>query len=177
MNDSEISELLYQWKNEVDKSLKEKLKLIILKVVEKKERQAFIARYILRDFDSWNDVLTEEEGSVLKARKATFYKPFLVKTLFENDGSLPAIEAISKTMEKVKNELSLADYKLTPSKRFRYDTTIRFLANTLKKQGILSTDKKYKNKKWALTEKGIKYIKKLSNGSRATLRESVSRLD
>ena len=161
---SEISELLYQWKNEVDKSLKEKLKLVILRVIQKKERQTFIARYFLRDFDSWNNVLTEEEGSVSKAHKAAFYKPYLVMTLFENDGFLPALEAVSKTMEKVQNELSLADYKLTASKRFRYDTTIRFLADSLKKQGILSTEKKHKNKDWALTEKGNAYANELING-------------
>ena len=51
ITDSEISELLYQWKNEVDKSLKGKLKLVILRVIQKKERQTFIGRYPLRDFN------------------------------------------------------------------------------------------------------------------------------
>ena len=42
---------------------------------------------------------------------------------------------------------------MTSSKRFRYDTTIRFLANALKKNGILSNAKEYKNKLWALAPK------------------------
>ncbi len=53
----------------------------------------------------------------------------------------------------MKDELTLADFAVTANKRFRYDTTIRFLADDLKKRGILSKDKKYKNKLWALAPK------------------------
>ena len=78
-------------------------------------------------------MLTDEEGAVL-LYKSEFYKPNLILSIYENNGSLTALEAITKTIERVKDKLNLADYKLTSSKRFRYDTTIRFLANTLKKR-------------------------------------------
>ena len=161
IGDSELSELLHQWQAESDDDLKNRLKSIILKLIERKERQTFMARYILRDFENWNDVLSQEEGAVSKAHKAEFFKPHLINVLYENNGMLSAIQAIRETIEKVNHELTLADYKLTASKRFRYDTTIRFLADSLRKEGLLSSDKKHKNKVWALTEKGIQYAKKL----------------
>jgi hypothetical protein len=81
--------------------------------------------------------------------------------LFEHDGRLPAFKAISKTLDRVKANLSLADYKMTVSKRFRYDTTIRFLAASLKKRGLLSTDMQHKNKEWVLSEQGCAYARDL----------------
>ena len=59
-------------------------------------------------------------------------------------------------MERVKEDLSLADFALTVSKRFRYDRVIRFLADNLKKRGILSKEEEHKNRVWALTEQGKK---------------------
>lgn len=161
---TEWSELIAAWDKETDLSLKEKLKKIIIAMVEIKERQAFLTRYRLREFDTWNKVLTEDEGAVAQAHKAEFYKPNLVLTLYENNGCLPGLDAIAKTLERVKGQLSLADYKLTASKRFRHDTTIRVLANSLKKQGILSKEKRFKNKYWALTEKGRAYARKITAG-------------
>ena len=131
IDDPALSELIYQWRNETKSSDKDKLKNIILEIIKKNERQTFISRYILKDFDSWNDVLSQEEGSVSEAHKASFFEPHLLKVLYQTDTHLTALDAISKTIDKVKNDLKLADYKLTKSKRFRYDTTIRFLANIL----------------------------------------------
>ncbi len=158
-----LSELMAAWEKETAPSLKEKLKTIIIAMIEIKERQAFLARYRLREFDTWNKVLTDDEGAAAQAHKAEFYKPNLILTLYENNGCLPALEAIAKTLARVKDKLSLADYKLTASKRFRHDTTIRFLANSLKKQEILSKKKKYKNKYWVLTENGKDYAKKIAD--------------
>ena len=156
---TEFSELLITWEKETNPKFKKKLKETIINLIEIKERQTFLARYRLRAFDSLNKVLTDEESAVSRAHKAEFYEPNLILTLYENHGCLPALEAISKTIARVKHKLSLADYKLTASNRFRFDTTIRFLAHTLKKQGMLSNSEKYKNKYWALTEKGMSYAK------------------
>ena len=154
IDDPALSELIYQWRHESKGADKDKLKNIILEIIKKNERQTFLSRFVLKDFDTWNDVLSPKEGSVSKAHKASFYEPHLLKVLYQAVTPLTALDAISKTIDKVKNELRLADYKLTASKRFRYDTTIRFLANTLRQNGVLSNDKKYKNKFWVLTKKG-----------------------
>lgn len=161
IGNSELCELIYSWEKEDNPIFKDKLKAAVLAIIEIKEREAFIARFRLKEFDTWNKVLTEEEGAVSQAHKAEFYKPYLILTIYENNSCLPALDAINKTVEKVKDKLFLADYKLTASKRFRYDTTIRFLANALKKQEIISSDKKFKNKYWALTDKGKKLAEKL----------------
>lgn len=158
---TELSELIRVWEREKHPTVKKKLKSAIVTLIEIKERQAFLARYRMRDFASWNQVLSDDEGAVSKAHKANFYEPHLIRTLYENNACLPPLDAIAETVERIKDQLTLADYKLTPSKRFRYDKNIRYLVEYLKKQGIISRKKKYKNKYWALTEKGRQYAQTL----------------
>lgn len=150
ISESSLQDLLRLWQSERDSEEKERIKQAILVIVEMHERNSFLARFFLKDFDSWNQVLTENEKNVAKAHKADFYEPHLIAVLKENGGKLDPINAIGHILMRVINELTLADFAVTASKRFRYDTTIRFLADNLKKRGILSIDKEAKNKYWLL---------------------------
>jgi len=147
-----LKDLLRLWQNTDEPERKEKIKQAIIFIVELQERSSFLARYLLKDFATWNIVLTDQESNVALAHKADFFEPHLLAVLNDNSGSLEPIKAINEVLLRVIDALSLADFAITPSKRFRYDTTIRFLADDLKKRGILSTDKEAKNKFWVLSK-------------------------
>lgn len=150
ISDVTLKEMLRLWQNTDEPERKEKIKQAIIVIVELQERSNFLARYLLKDFATWNVVLTEQESNVATAHKADFFEPHLIEVLNDNAGKLEPIKAINEVLLRVINKLSLADFAITPSKRFRYDTTIRFLADELKKRGVLSSDKEAKNKFWAL---------------------------
>ena len=162
IQDNALRMLLHQWLFEEDLAIKEKLKDSILRIIEGHERNSFLARFLLRDFETWHKVLTEEESNPEDGHDAKFFEPHLIAVLCENDGKLSPLLAIEKVLGRVKYQLALADFALTASKRFRYDTTIRFLADSLKKRGILSTDKSYKNKLWALSDRTKANCKRLT---------------
>ncbi len=61
-------------------------------------------------------------------------------------------KVIQEVFEIVKEELSPADFAMTPSKRLRYDSMVRTLAGTLKKEEILSKNPQYKGKVWILSK-------------------------
>jgi hypothetical protein len=150
--DTTLQGLLRLWQTEIDSEKSERIKQAIIVIVEMHERSSFLARFTLKDFDTWNKVLTKEESDSSKAHKAEFYEPHLIEVLKKNGGKLDPIKAIQQILERVINQLTLADFALTASKRFRYDTTIRFLADALKKRGILSDSKESKNKYWLLVK-------------------------
>lgn len=144
ISDVTLKELLRLWQNTDEAERKQRLKQAIIVIVEMQERSSFLARYLLRDFATWNVVLTEQESNVATAHKAEFFEPHLIEVLKENAGRLEPIKAINEILLRVVHELSLADFAITASKRLRYDTTIRFLADNLKKRGILSIEKEAK---------------------------------
>ena len=150
MEDPTLRALLEQWNQKQDQDRQKRIEQTILGIVEERERTNFIIRFLLRNYDSWHKVLSEAERAPTLAHDANFYRPHLIAVLNANGGKLEPLKAIQAIVERVKDELTLADFAITASKRFRYDTTIRFLADDLKKRGILSRDKKYKNKFWAL---------------------------
>jgi hypothetical protein len=152
ISDVTLKELVRLWQNTEEPERKERIEQAIIVIVEMHERSSFLARYILRDFATWNVVLTDHESNVATAHKKEFFEPHLVEVLKRNAGRLEPIKAINEVLLRVIQELSLADFAITDSKRFRYDTTIRFLADDLKKRGVLSTDKEAKNKVWVLTK-------------------------
>jgi len=114
------------------------------------ERSSFLARFILKDFGTWNQVLRKEEAKSEKAHKREFYEPHVIEVLKANNGRLSPIRVIQLVLERVIDQLSLADFTLTASKRFRYDTNIRFAAGRLKKSGMLSESSEAKRKFWML---------------------------
>lgn len=144
------------WYNTNNPSRKIELEKKIIGIIEERERASFFIRFELKKFDSWNSVLTEEESNVNQAHKAKFYEPFLIKVLKDNGGKLEPIKAIKLVVEHVKDHLTPADYFITGSKRFRYDTTIRFLANNLKARGLLMKKHKDKNKLWVLSDRATR---------------------
>lgn len=150
MEDSTLRALMDRWHKEQNQERQKKLEQTIIGIIEERERTNFIVRFLLRDYDSWHKVLTDTESNSSDAQDAKFYEPHLLAVLVDNGGQLEPIKAIQKVLDRVKDELTLADFTMTSSKRFRYDTTIRFLADSLKKRGILSNSKEYKNKVWAL---------------------------
>ena len=150
ISDPTLQALLDSWQNEPKAEKKERIKQAILVLVEIQERSGFLARFSLRDFDTWNQVLTDEESDSDNAHKAEFYEPHLIEVLKQNNGKLQPIHAIRQVFDRVVDKLSLADLAVTPSKRLRYDTTIRFLANKLKKDGVLDVSMVSKNKYWML---------------------------
>lgn len=150
MDDSTLRALMDRWHKEQNQERQKKLEQTILGIIEERERTNFIVRFLLRDYDSWHKVLTDTESKSSDAHDAKFYEPHLLAVLGDNGGQLEPIKAIQKVLDCVKDELTLADFTMTSSKRFRYDTTIRFLADSLKKSGILSKAKEHKNKVWAL---------------------------
>jgi hypothetical protein len=152
VTDATLQELLRLWQSETDSEKKERIKQAIVVIVEMHERSSFLARFILRDFDTWSQVLTKEESAVREAHKAEFYEPHFIEVLKKNDGKLDPINAIQQILERVIDKLTLADFAITKSKKFRYDTTMRFLADDLKKRGILSVNKEAKNKYWMLAK-------------------------
>ena len=152
ISDVTLKTLLQLWQKTEDPDKKERIKQAIIVIVEMQERSSFLARFLLRDFDSWNDVLTEPESNVATAHKAEFFEPHLLEVLGMNTGGLKPIDAINQVFLRIIHELSLADFAITPSKRFRYDTTIRFLADDLRKRGVLRNDKEVKNKFWVLAK-------------------------
>lgn len=131
---------------------KQQLEEKIISIVEERERANFFIRFELKNFESWNDVLTNKESKVNNAHPHKFYESVLIEVLKENGGKLEPIKAIKLVVERIKNELTEADYYITGSKRFRYDTTIRFLANDLKERGVLRKKHKDKNKLWVLSD-------------------------
>jgi hypothetical protein len=149
--DVTLKELVRLWQSTEEPERKERFKQAIIVLVEMQERSSFLARYVLRDFATWNVVLTEHESNVATAHKKDFFEPHLIEVLKRNAGRLETIQAINEVLLRVIQELSVADFAITASKRFRYDTTIRFLADDLKKRGVLSKDKEAKNKLWVLT--------------------------
>ena len=150
VEDNNLRALLDQWHAEQDQERRSRLEQTVLGIVEERERTNFIVRFILCNYDSWHNILTEAESNSKDAHGKYFYEPHLIAVLEENEGKLEPVTAIQKVLERVKGELRLSDFAFTKSKRFRYDTTIRFLADDLKKRGVLSRDKKYKGKVWAL---------------------------
>ncbi|HXI23292.1 MAG TPA: hypothetical protein VNG71_05400 [Pyrinomonadaceae bacterium] len=128
ISDPTLQALIRSWHNEANAEKKERIKQAILVLVEMQERSGFLARFFLKDFDTWNQVLTHEEADSDKAHKAEFYQPHLIEVLKQNNGKLQPIHAIRQVFDRVLDKLSLADLAVTPSKRLRYDTTIRFLA-------------------------------------------------
>lgn len=150
--DTTLQGLLRLWQTEANPEKRERFKQAILVIVEMHERSSFLARFTLKNFDTWNKVLTKEESDSSKAHKAEFYEPHLIEVLKSNGGKLDPIQAIQQVLERVINQLTLADFTLTASKRFRYDTTIRFLGDALKKRGVLSASEESKNKFWMLVE-------------------------
>jgi hypothetical protein len=155
-----LRELVRQFRLEPDEVRKKEFKATILRIVENRERDSFLTRFVLRDYESWHKVLTEEESVSTQAHRADFFEPNLIAVLREKGGQLEPLKAIQLILERVKEDLSLADFALTASKLFRYDRVIRFLADNLKKRGILSKAEEHKNRVWALTEQGKK-----SNGT------------
>jgi quinol monooxygenase YgiN len=150
--DQTLQILLDSWQSESQPEKKERVKQAILVLVEMQERSSFLTRFALKDFESWNKVLTSEEYDSAKAHKAEFYEPHLLKVLRQNNGKVEPLQAIRDTVSLVIDELTLADFALTSSLRFRYDTTIRFLADDLKKRGILDVNEESKNKFWMLAK-------------------------
>jgi hypothetical protein len=148
--DTTLQGLLRIWQTEKDPEKKSRTKDAITVIVEMHERNSFLSRFILKDFDTWNKVLTDEESSAAKAHNRTFYEPHLIEVLRVNSGKLDPIKAIAQVLRRVINDLTLADFTLTKSKRLRYDTTIRFCAQALKRRGVLSVSKEAKNKFWML---------------------------
>jgi hypothetical protein len=148
--DSTLQELLRSWHTETDPQKKHRIRQSILVIVEMHERDSFMTRFILKDFATWNKVLTADESSPVKAHKREFYESHLIEVLRHNNGKMDPVDAIQEVLRKVITQLTLADFTLTKSKRLRYDTTIRFCAEALKKRGILSASKEAKNKYWML---------------------------
>jgi hypothetical protein len=148
--DTTLQGLLRIWQTEKDPEKKKRTRDAIAVIVEMHERNSFLARFILKDFDTWNKVLTDEESNSSKAHNRKFYEPHLIEVLRANNGKLDPIEAIAQVLQRVIEELTLADFLLTKSKRLRYDTTIRFSAGALKKRGVLSVSKEAKNRYWML---------------------------
>jgi hypothetical protein len=150
--DPTLRALLESWQNEASTEKKQQIKQAILVLVEMQERSGFLVRFFLKDFDTWNQVLTEDEANSGRAHKREFYQPHLIEVLKQNNGKLEPLEAIRQVFTRVLDKLTLADLAVTPSKRLRYDTTIRFLANKLKKDGVLDISKVSKNKFWMLAK-------------------------
>jgi hypothetical protein len=96
--------------------------------------------------------LTSDEYDSAKAHRAEFYEPHLLKVLKQHNGKVEPLQAIRDTVTLLIDDLTLADFALTSSLRFRYDTTIRFLADDLKKRGILDVSEESKNKFWMLAK-------------------------
>lgn len=144
--------LLDSWESETEAEKRERIHQAILVLVEMQERSGFLVRFFLKDFDTWNQVLTEDEANSVRAHKKEFYQPHLIEVLKQNNGKLEPLEAIRQVFTRVLDKLTLADLAVTPSKRLRYDTTIRFLANKLKKDGVLDISKVSKNKYWMLAK-------------------------
>jgi len=156
IGDKALRELVRQFRLEKGKRRREELKEKILSIIEDRERNSFLARFVLRDFESWHNVLTDEESVSTQAHGADFFERDLLEILQDSGGQLEPLKAIQLILERVKEDLSLADFSVTASKRFRYDTVIRYLADSLKKRGILSKEEEYRNRAWALTEEGKK---------------------
>jgi hypothetical protein len=162
IGDIALRELVRQFSLEPDQVRKKELKTKILGIVEKRERDSFLARFVLRDYETSHKVLTEEESISTQAHNSDFFEPNLIAVLRKKGGQLEPIKAIQLILERVKEDLNLADFALTASKRFRYDRVIRSLADHLKKRGILSTEEEHKNRVWALTEQGKRSKEKFS---------------
>lgn len=148
--DTTLQGLLRIWQTEKDPEKKNRTKDAITVIVEMHERNSFLARFILKDFDTWNKVLTKEERSSAKAHKREFYEPHLIEVLRAHNGKLEPIQAIAEVLHRVIDQLTLADFTVTESKRLRFDTNIRFCANGLKRRGVLSLAKEAKNRYWML---------------------------
>ncbi|MFY9619662.1 MAG: hypothetical protein WAM70_19385 [Pyrinomonadaceae bacterium] len=147
-----LQNLLTRWQSESDQEKKERIRQAILVLVELQERSTFLARFALKDFESWNRVLSSDEYDSANAHKAEFYEPHLIKVLEQHNGKAEPLQAIRDTVALVIDDLRLADFALTSSLRFRYGTTIRFLADDLKKRGILDVSEESKNKFWMLAK-------------------------
>lgn len=150
LEDASLRGFLGQFGRNGDGARSERLRKAILGIVEERERTNFIIRYLLRDYDTWQKVLTDEESRSTEAHPAAFFEPHLIDVIAEKGGSMVPMEAIQSVLDRVKDQLNLADFAVTTSKRFRYDTSLRFLANSLKNRGVLSRSAKHKNKLWVL---------------------------
>lgn len=142
--------LLDAWRLEDVPSKKEYYADRLRSVLREIERDCFFVRFQMKDFDSWYQVLTADEADSRLAKKQDYFRLPLLALLEEHPKGIEPLKAIRILIQRLEAELDLADFHMTESLRFRYDTSIRMLADTLKKEGILSLSKEVKNKLWAL---------------------------
>jgi hypothetical protein len=145
IEDNTIKELTQLWVNEVDLSRKAELKNRIMQYISQHERDSFFARFLLHDFDSWQDVLNEEESK--QYHTANFYKETLMKVLGQHNVGIEPMKAIIEVKDRLSDQMLPGDFKISKSKRIRYDTMIRSLYIILKRNDIIMS----------FTRKGITY--------------------
>lgn len=145
-----LQALLESWQSEDIPEKKEQQAERLRDVLKAIERDCFFVRFLMKDFDSWYQVLAKDESNSSYAKKQDFYREPLIKLLDKNPKGIEPLIAIRTLIQELEADLDLADFHMTESLRFRYDTTIRMLADTLKKQGIMSKSDTVKNKLWAL---------------------------
>jgi len=151
ISDPHLQLLLEVLENETDTVRITELISEIKSMIHSKERDAFLSRFAIKDFDCWLQVLEKEEQSGYQS--SDFYaKPMLEILLKYKDGLEPK-ELIKLVLEKVKDHLSLADFHITPSMRIRYDSMMRGLAEKLKGWQFIESKTCKKKKKWVIADR------------------------
>jgi len=151
ISDSHLQLLLESLEKEKNSSRKEELFTEIKERIHFKERDAFLARFAIKDFDCWLQVLEKEEQSGYQS--ADFYaKPMLEILMNQEEGMEPKV-LIKKVIMRVKDELSLADFHITPSMRIRYDSMMRGLAEKMKSWEYIESVKIKNKKKWVIADR------------------------
>ena len=151
ISDTHLRLLLEVLEKEKDQTQREELLSEIKNMIQLKERDAFLARFAIKDFVGWLNILDKDEQSGYQS--ADFYaKPMLELLLNKKDGFEPK-ELIKLVLEKVKYQLTLADFYITLSMRIRYDSMMRSLAEKLKKWHFINSAVIDKKKKWVIANR------------------------
>jgi len=151
ISDPHLQLLLESLKKEKDSSRKEELFTEIKERIHSKERDAFLARFAIKDFDCWLQVLEKEEQSGYQS--ADFYaKPMLEILMKHKEGLEPKV-LIKMVIQRVKDKLSLADFHITPSMRIRYDSMMRGQAEKMKGLGFIQSITIKNRKKWMIADR------------------------
>jgi len=85
--------LLETWKNEEDVDKKQFLKDRLREVLREIERDSFFVRFQMKDFDSWYQVLSEEEADSHLAKKQDFFREPLIKLLDKHPKGIEPLKA------------------------------------------------------------------------------------
>ena len=107
IGDKALRELVLQFRLEKGKARREGLKARILTIIEERERDSFLARFVLRDFYSWNKVLTDEESVSTQAHGADFFESELLEVLQESGGQLEPLKPMDGEQEKDPGETDI----------------------------------------------------------------------